>query len=118
MERVFGNGSTSHIATWKAEPNHRGTYGILMTCLITLGLCLWTAVHLNISSSDDKGSKTVRTVQSILSWIELPPTDKERWTAATKHTVRKIGWMILGFLAPELVSPHAESTPFVWNRLF
>lgn len=24
----------------------RGTYSILITCLITLGLCIWTTVHL------------------------------------------------------------------------
>ncbi|KAK4185105.1 hypothetical protein QBC35DRAFT_415561, partial [Podospora australis] len=43
LENVFGNGSTSHTATWKPEPTHRGTYGIPISCLVTLGLCIWTA---------------------------------------------------------------------------
>jgi hypothetical protein len=75
MENIFGNGSSSHTATWKPEPSQRGTYGILSTCLVTLGLCVWTAIHLNLPAHEE--------------WL------KQKW--------RKVGWMILGFLAPELV---------------
>jgi len=33
---------------WQAEPITRGTWGIFSSCLITLFLCVYTAVHLNI----------------------------------------------------------------------
>ncbi|KAM7206092.1 hypothetical protein V8F20_002874, partial [Naviculisporaceae sp. PSN 640] len=46
------------------------------TCLITLGLCVWTAVHLNIPGRYEKRI----------------------------DTFRKIGWTILGFLTPEVVA--------------
>lgn len=73
MDRFFGVGSTS---SWKSEPLDRGTYSILSTCLITLGLCVWTAVHLNL------------------------PAQGERWA----QIWRKLGWTIIGLLAPELVA--------------
>ena len=75
MERIFGNSSTPNPANWKSEPLERGTYSILSTCIITLGLCVWTAIHLNV------------------------PEHGGYWPQIR----RKIGWMILGFLAPELV---------------
>jgi hypothetical protein len=75
MERIFGNSSTRNPARWKSEPLERGTYSILSTCIITLALCVWTAIHLNV------------------------PAHGEKWPQIR----RKFGWMILGFLAPELV---------------
>ncbi|SPO01171.1 uncharacterized protein DNG_03918 [Cephalotrichum gorgonifer] len=76
MERIFGNSSTPNAANWRPEPRERGTYSILSTCIITLGLCVWTAVHLNV------------------------PAHRGHW----QQIGRKFGWMILGFLAPELVA--------------
>ena len=75
MERLFGNSSEVNDAAWRPEPLHRGTYSILSTCTITLALCVWTAIHLNI------------------------PAHRGYWS----QVLRKVGWMILGFLAPELV---------------
>jgi len=37
-----------HICINRAEPPGRGTFGILRSCVITLGLCVYTAVHVNI----------------------------------------------------------------------
>lgn len=74
MERIFGNGSDS-TRGWEPQPRERGTFSILSTCLITLGLCVWTAVHLNL------------------------PEHRGFW----RQIRRKLGWMMLGFLAPELV---------------
>jgi len=75
MDRIFGNGSTSHTTSWEPEPLRRGTFSILSTCFVTLGLCVWTAIHLNVPAH--KG------------WLY------QRWC--------KLGWMMLGFLAPEVV---------------
>ncbi|KAK0652743.1 hypothetical protein B0T16DRAFT_369522 [Cercophora newfieldiana] len=76
MDRIFGNESTSRPATWKPEPSERGTFGILSTCIITLGLCVWTAIHLNVPARNGQ----------------------------MQQFLRKVGWMVFGFLAPELVA--------------
>lgn len=82
MLNIFGNG-TGIEARWMPEPGERGTYSILSTCLITLGLCVWTAIHLNI------------------------PAHGEKWW---QQTWRKFGWMMLGFLAPEMVGAKFGGT--------
>ncbi|CAG8607088.1 5019_t:CDS:1, partial [Scutellospora calospora] len=65
-------------AKWHAEPKIRGTSSILSSCLITMFLCTWTTIHLN-----------------------LPEHKKE-----SRQVYRKILWLVIGLLAPELV---------VWN---
>ena len=77
MFKPFGNETQTPPATWRSEPSARGTWSILSTCLITLGLCLWTALHLNIP----------RYKEGI--WLPI---------------LRKAGWLLLGLLAPEMVA--------------
>ena len=72
---LFGNSSSAQPVNWQEEPNTRGTSSIISTCLITLSLCVWTALHLNIP--------------------EHPHKTGQIW--------QKIGWLILGLLAPELI---------------
>ncbi|KAE8136105.1 hypothetical protein BDV38DRAFT_294149 [Aspergillus pseudotamarii] len=38
----------SQVQGWTLGPQTRGTLDILWTCLATLGLCVWTAIHPNI----------------------------------------------------------------------
>lgn len=66
---------TNHKAVWHPEPQGRGTYAILSSCLLTMGLCVWTTVHLNLSTH----KKTVN----------------QFW--------RRVGWLVLGLFAPEMV---------------
>jgi hypothetical protein len=33
---------------WKKEPKGRGTFSIILTSVLTLGLCVWTAIHPNV----------------------------------------------------------------------
>ncbi|PVH97592.1 hypothetical protein DM02DRAFT_532971, partial [Periconia macrospinosa] len=61
---------------WQPEPRIRGTWSILSNCIITILLCVWTAVHLN---TPEYGGKT-------------------------KQNIRKVGWLFVGVLAPELVA--------------
>lgn len=62
---------------WVSEPsNSRGTFTILSSCITTLILCVYTAVHLNVPHHGD--------------------AEFRRWLRTTK-------WVILGILAPELV---------------
>lgn len=71
---LFGNGTD--VVHWKSSPQTRGTFDIVSTCLITMFLCVWSAVHLNV------------------------PPPGEVW----KPRLRKLGWLILTLLAPEMVA--------------
>lgn len=77
MFAPFGDSTVSSSATWHPEPRGRGTFNILSSCLTTMILCVWTAVHLNIA--DHNGG----TRQKFL---------------------RKPGWLLLALLAPEIVA--------------
>src|ERR1700760_668710 len=66
--------------SWQSEPNTRGTWGILTNCVLTLIVCVYTAVHLNVPHRDD----TRRT-----------------------QLLRRAKWVALGILAPELVVYNA-----------
>ena len=74
-QNIFGHNFTS--PRWVAEPDYRGTFSILSTCIVTLVLCVWTAIHLNVPGHQE---------------------------GAVRLYVRKCGWMLLGLLIPELVS--------------
>lgn len=91
---LFGNGT--NIVHWKPNPNTRGTSDILSTCIITMLLCVWTAVHLNVSPP---GS------------VWLP-------------RLRKVRWLVLALLAPEMIAYTAWYVRFeqhldrrIWDLL-
>ena len=75
---IFGNDTTVALVHWKPEPDTRGTWSVLSTCLVTMTLCLWTSLHLNVPQYDKKADV------------------HQRW--------RKLGMLIAGLLAPELVA--------------
>jgi len=75
MISPFGNATVLPDAMWHSEPTHRGTFSILSSCLVTMALCIWTAVHLN-----------------------LPEHRKE-----SQQVYRKILWLALGLFVPEAV---------------
>lgn len=101
MFDVFGNGTISPTAQWKPDPSIRGTSSILQSCIATLILAVWSAVHLNVpeieedSNNDDFGSKPSRFKRWYL---------KGKQVLTTKQTWRKGGCMILALLAPEIVA--------------
>jgi hypothetical protein len=66
---------------WVPEPPHdRGTASLLYNNLLTLFLCSWSAVHLNVAADGDS-SMIIK--------------------------LRKIKWMIVTILAPEFVATYA-----------
>ncbi|THY75313.1 hypothetical protein D6C86_03695 [Aureobasidium pullulans] len=79
MFTVFGN--HTELVSWTAEPQRRGSFGILSSCLVTIFLCLWTALHLNIPHYSD----------ATHPWY----IKRQMW--------RKLGWLTLGLLAPEMI---------------
>lgn len=69
-------GQAHNGTAWHPEPDRRGTYGLLSSCLFTMALCVWTAVHLNLPEQNNPRMQ---------SW-------------------RKVWWLLLGLFAPELVA--------------
>ncbi|ORY16123.1 hypothetical protein BCR34DRAFT_476852 [Clohesyomyces aquaticus] len=78
MSSLFGVAPSNHTA-WRPEPRFRGTASILSTCLTTMILCVWTAVHLNI------------------------PEPGKNKGILTPQNRRKIVFLLTGLFAPELV---------------
>ena len=78
MYSIFGNSTDA--VSWADNPHRRGTQEILTSCTITIFLCVWTAVHLN---------------------LPLRTKAKQRWYAK-RQLWRKIGWLILTLLAPDM----------------
>ncbi|KAI6868824.1 hypothetical protein KC338_g1569 [Hortaea werneckii] len=65
---------------WKNNPTYRSTWQIYQSCVITIGLCVWQAVHMNIP----------------------PPSERPY-----KQTLRRVGFVILALIAPEVVALNA-----------
>jgi hypothetical protein len=80
MFAPFGTPATNVSAHWHPEPRGRGTFNILSSCLTTMLLCVWTAVHLNIPDRD--GGKR-------------------------QKFLRKPGWLLMALLAPGIVAWNA-----------
>lgn len=78
MYSIFGNSTDA--VSWADNPHRRGTQEILTSCTITIFLCVWTAVHLN---------------------LPLRTEAEQRWYAK-RQLWRKIGWLILTLLAPDM----------------
>lgn len=73
---AFATTNDTIVSGWVDDPDGRGTFTIASSCVLTLSLCVYTAIHLNVRPH----RKT-----ELQSWIET-----------TK-------WVIFGILAPELV---------------
>lgn len=61
---------------WVSEPKGRGTWSILLSCLMTLFICAWTAYHPNIA----KGSRSI-------------------WSKVSK----RVKWLFMATLFPEAI---------------
>ena len=76
-------GTSPSAPAYVPDPPGRGTIQLLTTCLVTLLLCIWTAIHLNI----------------------LPKTKRTRWG----RFKAKLKWAALALFAPEIVVWRAYS---------
>lgn len=88
MQHLFGEAPSNRSASWHRPPDSRGSFNILSSCVVTLGLCIWSAVHLNIPKHDPSPKRR--------KW------NPKGWIKA-KH-LHKAVWLIIGLLAPEMVS--------------
>ena len=74
---------------WRAEPNGRGTWSILWSCLATIFICTWSALHLNV------------------------PKRHGRWYLF----FRKIRYMLIAVMAPELFLADSAANLFLARDL-
>ncbi|KAL8636860.1 MAG: hypothetical protein Q9228_005800 [Teloschistes exilis] len=65
---------------WVSQPNGRGTFDILWSCLFTIFLCTWVSLHLNV-----------------------PAAHENYW----HQFCRKMRWMVQAIMAPEFVLAFA-----------
>jgi hypothetical protein len=65
-----------HAPAWVPKASYRGTWDILYSCTITLGLCVYTAIHLNI-----------------------PSLEESRFS----FYLRKTKWVVIAVFAPQVV---------------
>jgi hypothetical protein len=65
---------------WQSEPDGRSSFDILWSSLVTLFACTWTVLHLNI-----------------------PKKGLSQW----KIGLRKVRWLLITAIAPELVTAYA-----------
>lgn len=73
---VSARQNSTEIAGWVNDPDGRGTFTILSSCILTLSLCVYTSIHLNVRS--------------------YKQTELRAWVETTK-------WVFFGILAPELM---------------
>ncbi|KAK3313239.1 hypothetical protein B0H66DRAFT_578353 [Apodospora peruviana] len=81
----FRNILTTPIGTttsWQPEPNGRGTFSLVFSCIVTLTLCVWSALHLNVPAEN---------------------------TSLRKRFIEKTKWVLYGIFAPELVVATAAA---------
>jgi hypothetical protein len=85
---VSPRGEEEVTVSWRNEPDGRGTWGILSTCIITMSLCVCTALHLNIAHQQAQHGAHAST----------------RWATITaSEGFQKLKWMGIGLFAPEVV---------------
>jgi hypothetical protein len=61
---------------WYEPPNYRGTWDLILSCVLTLTICVWSALHLNV------------------------PCEESR---LRDRNTRRLRWILIGIFAPELV---------------
>jgi hypothetical protein len=71
---------------WIAEPSGRGTAGLLYNCLVTIFLCVWSALHINI-------------LERNASWMQ--------------NLLYKAGLALLAIIAPEYIFYNAIDSYFL-----
>ncbi|KLU90787.1 hypothetical protein MAPG_10638 [Magnaporthiopsis poae ATCC 64411] len=76
MWSPLGHGPFNATAQWHPEPLTRGSFSILASCVVTLSLCLWTSLHLNIPEEGKAG--------------------QQKW--------QKTKWLFVGLIAPEMIA--------------
>lgn len=80
IDKMYNRTVNEQRLGWVSEPEGRGTASLLLSCLFTVFICTWTALHMNVPDKN---------------------TSELRWF------FNKVGWVITGVIAPEVVSMGA-----------
>lgn len=125
MDTTTGNGTVG----WVSGPNSRGTIDIIWSSLLTIFLCTWTAVCLNLPSPNDSQFQVFRRRAKWMFWAIVSPelvlaVAIGQYASARRSVkrFRKLGmkdkWTLQhGFYADMggmLLHPR-DSTPFLVN---
>ena len=73
---TLASSNNTIVTGWVDDPNGRGTFTIVSSCVLTLSLCVYTSMHLNVRP--------------------YGRTELQSWIETTK-------WVVFGILAPELL---------------
>lgn len=82
----FDSLDETRFATWYPQPTFRGTSRILSTCLITMDLCIWSVVHLNIPEPGGSWRQRGRK----LGWLIARLLVRKWWLIASDRTKRRM----------------------------
>lgn len=73
MASLFSVHGSNTTTKWETEPATRGTFDLLSTYIITLSLCVWSSVHLNLPGNDqDYWAKFSRRASCIIGALVAP----------------------------------------------
>ena len=60
-------------AAWVSEPDSRGTWSLLYSCVFTFTLCVYMAIHLNFSAPEEHAAKQrLRRAKWVFAVIFVP----------------------------------------------
>ncbi|KAI9809494.1 MAG: hypothetical protein M1827_006800 [Pycnora praestabilis] len=98
---------------WVPEPNGRGTWGVLSSCIFTLSLCVFTAIHLHVGP---QGQTTAEYLLHKCKWVAIAIVAPEvtlysagkQWFSAARLSKKLNG--LAGQCEPDL--KKIESKPF------
>lgn len=50
---IFESYDPQETTHWASAPTTRGTFGLFLSCVLTLFLCLWSSLHPNVPHKDE-----------------------------------------------------------------
>src|SRR6266536_1944042 len=90
------NSTPEYEPRWKAGPHDRGTLGLVFSCVITLFLCVWTTIHVNIEPPGTVNPTLARFIP-----IKALKQNDTLLKFLAKRWIRKLGWGSFTLLVPE-----------------
>jgi hypothetical protein len=89
---------TVFISSWMPPAKVRGTSDVLWSCVVTLSLCVYTAIHLNVPPADEGyfafwRRKTKWVLLAIFAPEIVVYTAFQQWSEA-KKTIRELNYLI------------------------
>ncbi|KAI5790954.1 hypothetical protein FPQ18DRAFT_260228, partial [Pyronema domesticum] len=107
---TFSNNPTTNGSSpsYVKEPPGRGTMGLFLSSVITLTLCVYTSIHLNIAPDNYMLRIPIHRLNPIPIFKKdkkssSTQTTKEKGFGIKRATVYKFHWVLIALVAPEFV---------------